>query len=81
MCCDVTVLRTADCWTDYKPLRAQLTIHHPARKPRVATRKRFDVGALKAEKIRDSYCEKVRMWKCGESLEECGEWDGEVGGD
>ena len=25
MCCDVTVLRTADCWTDHKLLRAQLT--------------------------------------------------------
>ena len=59
MCCDVTVLRTADCWTDHKLLQAQLTIRHPARKPRVATKKRFDVGALKAEKIRDSFCEKV----------------------
>ena len=73
MCCDVTVLRTADCWTDHKLLRAQLTIHHPARKPRVATKKRFDVGALKAEKIRDSFCEKV----CG-SVEK--HWSNAVNG-
>ena len=51
MCCDVTVLRTADCWIDHKLLQAQLTIHYPTMKPRVATKKRFNVGALKAEKI------------------------------
>ena len=39
----------------------------------ISTKKRFDVGALKAEKIRDSFCEKV----C-ESVEK--DWSNAVNG-
>ena len=31
-CCDVMVLRSAECWTDHKLLRAQLRLQTPSTK-------------------------------------------------
>ena len=47
MCCDVSVLRSADCWTDHKLLREKLKVHFPIKKPMITIRRRYDVGALK----------------------------------
>ena len=58
MCSDVSVLRSADCWTDHKLLRGQLRISLSVRKSRLVVRKRFGVGALKDEKF-ESFNEKV----------------------
>ena len=59
VCCDVTVLRSADCWTDHKLLRAQLRADIPVKKPRVATKNRFAVSALQDERVCKSFQEKV----------------------
>ena len=72
MCCDVSVLRSAYSWTDHKLLRGQLKVHFPIMKPRITIRRRFDVGALKEDKVREMYCEKVcnsvtRSWDSGMS--------------
>ncbi len=58
MCSDVMVLRSADCWTNHKLLQGQLRIRVPM-KPRLVLRKRFEVGALKDEKICSRFSEKV----------------------
>ena len=56
MCCDVTVLRSADCWTDHKLLRAklqlQITIY---KKSYSAMRKRFSMAKLSDRNIRSEY--------------------------
>ena len=62
MCSDVTVLRTADCWTDHKLLQGQLRIYHPVMKPRITVRKRFAVGALKRS-MRAFVRKSVGMWR------------------
>ena len=36
LCCDVSVMRSADCWTDHKLLRAQLKVRCPAKKSRLS---------------------------------------------
>ena len=59
MCSDVSVLRSADCWTDHKLLRGQLRISPSVRKSRSVVRKRFPVGALKDEKVCESFNEKA----------------------
>ena len=59
MCSDVSVLRSANCWTDHKLLRGQLRISLSVRKSRSVVRNRFAVGALKDEKVRESFNEKV----------------------
>ena len=59
MCSDVSVFRSADCWTDHKLLRGQLRISLSVRKSRLVMRKRFAVGALKDEKVCESFNEKV----------------------
>ena len=59
VCCDVTVLQSADCWTDHKLLRAQLRADIPVKKPRVATKNRFAVSTLQDERVCKSFQEKV----------------------
>lgn len=73
MCSDVTVLRTADCWTDHMLVRGQLRFYRPVKKPRITVRKRFAVGALKDEKVCESFREKV----CG-NVES--HWDSGING-
>ena len=69
MCCNVSVLRSADCWTDNKLLRGQLKVHFPVKKPRITMRRRFAVGALKEDKVR----------VCDKKLGQWNEWVREVG--
>ena len=57
---DVTVLRSADCWTDYKLLRAQLWLQAPAKTAGAKTRKRYAVAAPCGENVRDEYIKSVR---------------------
>ena len=59
LCCDVSVMRSADCWTDHKLLRAQLKVRCPARKSRAVTRKRYAVGALRDGEVCKNFNEKV----------------------
>ena len=59
MCCDVSVLRSADRWTDHKLLREELKVHFPIKKPKITSWRRFDVGALKEDKVCEIYCEEV----------------------
>ena len=59
MCSDVSVLRSADCWTEHKLLRGQLRISLYVRKSRSVVRKKFAVGTLKDEKVRESFNKKV----------------------
>ena len=58
-CCDVSVLRSAECWTDHKLLRAQLKLQVPAKIPCATSRKRFAVSALQDETTRDRFNEAV----------------------
>ena len=72
-CCDVTVLRSAECWTDHKLLRAQLRLRTPSTKvARVPSRKRFAVSALRSETTTARYKEAIR--------EEIGDWRSEATG-
>ena len=59
-CCDVRVLRSADCWTDHKLLRGQLKIRVSTKREQAVTRKRFDVCRLKSEKVRKHFVEKAK---------------------
>ena len=79
MCCDVSVLRSADCWTDNNLLRGQLKVHFPVKKPRITMRRRFAVGALKEDKVREMYCEEVCNSVCDKKLGQWNEWVREVG--
>ena len=60
LCCDVTVLRSAECWTDHKLLRARLQLKTLTRPAKSKTRKRYDVAALGDENVRNKYNECVR---------------------
>ena len=74
LCCDVSVLRVADCWTDHKLLRAQLRVGcRVVKKASAVTRRRFAVGALQDEMMRKAFVEKV----CG-TVESC--WDDGLSG-
>ena len=74
LCCDVSVLRAADCWTDHKLLRAQLRVGcRVVKKASAITRRRCAVGALQDEMMRKAFVEKV----CG-TVESC--WDDGLSG-
>ncbi len=70
LCCDVTVIRSAECWTD-QLLRAQLRLKLPSKMPRGRTRKRFSVASLRNETVRLEYISRV-----GEEVE--GKWKNEA---
>ena len=57
MCHDVTVLRSAECWTDHKLVRAQLCLKLPPKVARANTRKKYAVLALCHENVRKQYSE------------------------
>ena len=61
LCCDVSVMRSADSWTDHKLLRAQLKVRCPAKKSRVVTRKRYAV--------RESVLDSVRQFPVRDELD------------
>ena len=50
-CCDVSVLRSADCWTDHKLLRAQMKLQHFTRRKNNNMRKKYDISALQSKEI------------------------------
>ena len=55
----MSVLRSADCWTDHKLLRGQLKIKVSMKRGKAMARKRFAVSGLKDVKVREKYMEKV----------------------
>ena len=59
LCCDVSVMRSADCWTDHKLLRAQLKVRRFTKKSRTVTRKRYAVGAFRNGEVCKNFNEKV----------------------
>ena len=72
-CCDVTVLCSAECWTDHKLLKAQLRLQASTKMSQKQSRKRYAVSALRSESIQARYNEAVR--------EEVGAgWKNEAGG-
>ena len=78
LCCDVSVMRSADCWTDHKLLRVQLKVRRPAKKSRTVTRKRYAVGALRDGEVCKNFNEKVcrlveENWDSG--LNGTGKWE------
>ena len=66
LCCDVTVLRSADCWTDHKLLRARLQLKTPTRPAKSKTRRRYDVAALVNDSVREEYNKRIREAIVGE---------------
>ena len=60
LCCDASVLRSAECWTDHKLLRVQLKLQPPVKVARARTRKRFAVSGLHDEHIRKQFNEDIR---------------------
>ncbi len=77
LCCDVTVMRSADCWTDHKLLRAQLKMRCPANKSSV-TWKRYAVSSLRDGEACKNFNEKVcglveENWDSG--LDGTGKWE------
>ena len=59
LCYDVTVLRSADCWTDHKLVHAQLCCIPDVKKSRAIVRKTFAVSHLKDSKVCDCFQEAV----------------------
>ena len=55
MCRDVGVIRSADCWTDHKLLRAKISIKVPAKPSASKIRPRFAVSSLRDPKVRERY--------------------------
>ena len=58
-CCDASVLRSADCWTDHKLLRAQMKLQHFTRRKNTSIRKKYDVSALQSKEISRKFSQKV----------------------
>ena len=58
-CCDVSVLRSADCWTDHKLLHAQMKLQHFTRRKNTNIRKKYDVNALQSTEISRKFSQKV----------------------
>ena len=55
----MSVLRSADCWTDHKLLCAQLKIGIAKKRVKAVTRKRFAVSGLRDAMMRERFVEKV----------------------
>ena len=55
----MSVLRSADCWTDHKLLCAQLKIGIAKKRVKAVTRKRFAVSGLQDAMVRERFVEKV----------------------
>ena len=55
----MSVLRSADCWTDHKLLCAQLKIGAARKRAKAVTRKRFAASGLHDVKVRERFVEKV----------------------
>ena len=72
MCCDVSVLRSADCWTDPKLLRGQLKQKVPVKVPRAISRRRFAVLALQEEETQQRFCKAIGDTIDEERCEEAG---------
>ena len=60
----MSVLRSADNWTDHKLLYAQLKIGVERKRVRVVKRKKFAVNGLRDVKVCDMFVEK----DCGKHL-------------
>ena len=61
-CCDVSVLRSADCWTDHKLLHAQMKLQHFTRRKNTNIRKKHDVSALQSKEILGNSVRKCMNW-------------------
>lgn len=55
LCYDASVLRSADCWTDHKLLRAKLVLRAPRKVAKAQERKRFAVSRLRTENIQSKF--------------------------
>lgn len=55
----MSVLRSADCWTDHKLLCAQQKIGIAKKQVKAVTRKRFAVSGLRDAKVRERFVEKM----------------------
>ena len=55
-CCDASVLRSADCWTDHKLLCAQMKLQH-FRNTNI--RKKYDVSALQSKETSWKFSQEV----------------------
>ena len=66
-------MRSAECWTDHKLLKAKLMLRGPPKPKKPVKRKRFAVSRLSDEKTREQYR------KCVEEAVS-GEWCSEAGG-
>ena len=56
----LAVLRTAECWTDHKLLRAKVKLRPPAKVAGAKTRKRLAVSGLLDENVKKEFNENVR---------------------
>ena len=59
LCCDVTVLRSAECWTDHKLLRVQLKLKRPPNIARGLKPKKFNISVLTNDETSSRYVEAV----------------------
>ena len=59
LCCDVTVLRSAECWTDHKLLRVQLRLKRPPKIARGHKPRKFNISVLTNDETRSNYVEAV----------------------
>ena len=58
-CCDVSVLRSADCWTDHKLLRAQMKLQCITGRKSTITRKKFGISVLQSREISGKFSQEV----------------------
>ena len=78
LCSDVSVIRSAECWTNHKLLRAVFKIKRPTRVKNKCKQKKFAVSALANDKNRAKYIEAVvegieASW-CSDDDAEC-KWE------
>ena len=55
LCSDVSVLRSAECWTDHKLLWAKVQLMVPHKTATRKIRERIAVSNLRAVKVKDAY--------------------------
>ncbi len=71
---DVSVVRSAECWTDHKLLKAKLQFQIPPTSPPKKTRARYAVSRLRDAEIRAQFSKAV--------IDEVNrEWSADVGGE